>query len=66
VIKQKERSYERQIRKYEDNIASVVQRIEKESEIMKKEFIHLDGLMAQMNDIQSRLAAILPKQESNK
>ncbi len=66
VVKQKERSYERQIRKYEDNIASVVQRIEKESDIMKKEFIHLDGLMAQMNDIQSRLAAILPKQESNK
>ncbi len=65
VIKQKERSYERQIRKYEDNIASVVQRIEKESEIMKKEFIHLDSLMAQMNDIQTRLAAILPKQESN-
>jgi len=61
VVKQKEKSYDRQIQKYEESIESILKRIEKESEIMKKEFIHLDSIMAQMNDIKTRLTAILPK-----
>ncbi len=61
TIKQKEKSYQRKISRYEENIATIVRRIDKETEILKKEFIHLDSLLAQMNDVRSRLSAILPK-----
>ena len=61
TIKQKEKNYQHKIRRYEESIETIVKRIDKESEILKKEFIHLDSLLAQMNDVRSRLSAILPK-----
>ena len=62
IIEQKEKSYERQIDRYEETIQSVAKRIQKETEMMKRQFVHLDAMMAQMNDIKMRLAAILPKE----
>ncbi|SMC09311.1 flagellar filament capping protein FliD [Nitratiruptor tergarcus] len=61
TIKQKEKNYQRKIQKYEDSIEQMIKRIDKESDILKKQFIHLDSLLAQMNDVRSRISAILPK-----
>ncbi len=63
IVKQKEKNYKRKITRYEDDIQSIVKRIDKESEILKKQFIHLDSILAQMNDVRSRISAILPKEK---
>jgi len=62
IIDQKEKSYHRQIDRYEQEAQFISKRIQKELEIMKKQFVHLDAMMVQMNDIKMRLTAILPKQ----
>ncbi len=63
TIKQKEKAYDRKINRYEDRISSIVKRIDLETENLKKQFIHLDSLMARMNDIKLRVSALLPKQK---
>ncbi len=60
LINEKDKNYDRQIQKYEDNIDSTVERLNLEMERLKKQFIHLDGLMAQLNDVKLRVASLLP------
>lgn len=60
VISEKEKKYDRQIKKYEDSIDSTAKRLNLEIERLKKQFIHLDGLMAQLNDVKLRIASLLP------
>ncbi|MRJ02473.1 MAG: flagellar filament capping protein FliD [Epsilonproteobacteria bacterium] len=64
VVNQKELSYDKKIDRYEDDIAAVVERITKESEILKAQFIHLDSILAQLNDMKTQIAALLPSDET--
>ncbi|WP_281951139.1 flagellar filament capping protein FliD [Nitrosophilus kaiyonis] len=61
-IKSKDKSYSRQINSIEERIESTAKRVEAEIENLKKQFVYLDRFLAQMNDIRSRLSALLPKQ----
>lgn len=63
LIKQKEKSYNRKIDRYEERIEDIVKRIDLETENLKRQFIHLDSMMARMNDIKLRVAALLPKEK---
>ena len=60
LINEKDKNYDRQIQKYEDSIDATVERLNLEMERLKKQFIHLDGLMAQLNDVKLRIASLLP------
>lgn len=62
TINQKEKAYDRAIDRYEDRIETVVKRINLETEMLKKQFIHLDSLLAELKDVKLRIAALLPKQ----
>jgi len=64
VITQKEKNYDRQIQRYEDRIDATIKRIDQESENLKRQFIHLDSILAQLNDVKTRIAAILPKEKT--
>ena len=63
LVNTKEKNYDRQIQKYEDNIYSTAKRLNLEMERLKKQFIHLDGLMAQLNDVKLRVASLLPAEQ---
>ena len=63
LIKQKEKAYNRKIERFEDRIEDIVKRIDLETENLKRQFIHLDSMMARMNDIKLRVAALLPKEK---
>jgi len=64
VVRQKQKSYQRVIDSYEESIRSTAQRVDKEIEILRKQFIHLDSLLAQLKDVQTRVSALLnPKQQ---
>lgn len=64
-VKSKEKSYNRQINSIEKRIETTARRVEAEIENLKKQFVYLDKFLAQMNDIRSRLTALLPKQNQN-
>ncbi len=63
VIRQKEKSYDRKIEQYEDSKESTIKMLTLEMERLKKQFIHLDSMMAQMNDVKMRVAALIPKEQ---
>ena len=63
LVNTKEKNYDRQIQKYEDSIYSTAKRLNLEMERLKKQFIHLDGLMAQLNDVKLRVASLLPAEQ---
>jgi flagellar hook-associated protein 2 len=64
IIDQKEKNYDRKIDRYEETIRATAQRLDREMENLKRQFIHLDGILAQLNDVKTRIAALLPKQNS--
>ncbi len=55
IIKQKEKSYERQISNIEDRIELDSKRINQEIETMRMQFVALQKYMAEMQDIRSRI-----------
>jgi len=59
-IKYKDESFDKQISYLEDSIISLSERIDAEMENLKKQFIWLDQFLAEMNDIQARLASLIP------
>ncbi len=61
ILDQKEKIYNEKINYLEESIQKTAQRIDKEMENLKKQFIHLDAVLAKLNDVKLRIAAILPQ-----
>ncbi len=56
-VKLKEKSYDKQIQNIEDMIQQQSKRIDEEIQTLKKQFVALQQLMAQMEDIRQRIAS---------
>lgn len=63
ILSQKEKVYDKKIKSIENNIERTSKRVEAEIENLKREFIHLDMMLAKLNDVKQRISAILPKND---
>ena len=64
-IKLKEKSFNNQINSIEDRIELTAKRVQAEIDNLKKQFVYLDQFLGQMNDVRSRLSALLPASAQN-
>ncbi len=59
IIKQKDKSYQRQIQNIEDSIELNTKRINQEIQTLKNQFVALQKMMAEFQDIKNRIAGLM-------